>query len=59
MYLYDFSRLFFDSQEMDIGFIVDDNKVLLTYAAQKDFAKYLPEAKEMINSFQLLGTSTK
>ena len=56
-HLYDFSRLFRDSREMDIGTILNDKYVVLfSYdAGQESFDKYLPEVRKIINSFQLIS----
>jgi hypothetical protein len=54
--IYDFSRPFVDSQEMGMAFFINDNLVGTSYdAVQDSFAKYLPQVKKMINSFQVLN----
>lgn len=56
-YVYDFSRLLVDFQEMSLFIILNDKYVVtFTYDAETEsFDKYLPEVRKMIDSFQLLS----
>ena len=57
---YDFTRPFMDTKDMIIGTVLNntDGFILRYYAEPRYFDKYLPEARKMIDSFQVISNKS-